>query len=129
MMYSFVKSNELPLNQLTTMSSLSAFMGNRCSRFWTRSIVDYLTSRVALPISGALIAPYLDQNSRPVMVAMGLLRAILPFAASFQGSRVGRQLVCKWATVLYVMSLSKSFPPLTSPCFRFSSDFQHLQIC
>jgi hypothetical protein len=44
-------------------------------------------------MSAAFIAPYLDQNSRPVIILTGVLRAILPFAVSFQGSRIGRQLV------------------------------------
>lgn len=38
------------------------------------------------------MAPYLDQQSRPVIVLFGLMRATLPFAMSFQGSRFGRQL-------------------------------------
>jgi hypothetical protein len=71
----------------------SAFIGNRCSRYYARHGSDWIAQNVAFPVSAAFIAPYLDQNSRPAIVMMGFLRAILPFAASFQGSRLGRQLV------------------------------------
>jgi hypothetical protein len=70
-----------------------AFMGNRCSRYWSRQVVDYITRWVALPVWGDFLSPHLPQQARPVIVAMGFLRAILPFAMSFQGSRLGRQLV------------------------------------
>jgi hypothetical protein len=44
-------------------------------------------------LSAIYIAPYLqDQRSRPVIVTMGFLRAILPFLFSFIGSAVGRNL-------------------------------------
>lgn len=68
-------------------------MGNRCSRYWARAISDWLTRWVVLPLSGTFLAPHLAQQSRPVIIAMGFMRALLPFAASFQGSRLGRQLV------------------------------------
>jgi polyphosphate kinase 2 (PPK2 family) len=81
---------------VTKQSSLtspdSAFMGNRCFRYGTRHFTDWITTVAAFPISGAVIAPYLDQKSRPVILCMGFLRAVLPFASSFQGSRLGRQL-------------------------------------
>jgi hypothetical protein len=66
-------------------------MGNRCSRFIARKSVDISTAKLFFPISGKYIAPFLDQKSRPVMVTMGFIRAILPFLFSFQGSRFGRQ--------------------------------------
>jgi polyphosphate kinase 2 (PPK2 family) len=70
----------------------SAFMGNRCFRYWSRNATDWTAKHLALPLSGAFLAPYLGQQSRPVIVLFGVLRAILPFAMSFQGSRFGRQL-------------------------------------
>eukprot|EP00980_Cylindrotheca_fusiformis_P028310 scaffold22591_cov125-Cylindrotheca_fusiformis.AAC.6 len=70
----------------------SAFMGNRSLRWFARHIVDLSTKDMFFPLSAAFFAPYLDQNSRPVIVTMGFLRAILPFAFSFIGSRIGRQL-------------------------------------
>jgi hypothetical protein len=70
-----------------------AFMGNRCARFWSRQFVDFLNRWVMLPVSGKYLAPHWPHLSRPVIVAMGFFRAILPFAMSFQGSRFGRQVV------------------------------------
>lgn len=67
-------------------------MGNRSFRWFARLFVDLSTKQVFLPFSAVYIAPYLDQKSRPVIVALGFLRAILPFAVSFLGSRFGRQL-------------------------------------
>lgn len=69
-----------------------AFMGNRCFRYWARHIVDWTSAVIALPISGRFIAPHLDQQSRPVIVIMGLIRAVLPFMSSYCGSAFGRQL-------------------------------------
>lgn len=73
-------------------TSAFAFMGNRCSRFIARKSADGLTGKVLFPLSAMFLAPHLDQNSRPVIVTMGFIRAILPFMFSFQGSRFGRQL-------------------------------------
>jgi hypothetical protein len=69
-----------------------------------------------LPISAKFMAPYLDQNSRPVIVTMGFIRAILPFAFSFQGSRIGRQLTFntfkfatyRWQPIQSVMNFDKN---------------------
>jgi polyphosphate kinase 2 (PPK2 family) len=69
-----------------------AFMGNRCFRYYARTISDLLAFYVAFPISGWFIAPYLEQQSRPVIVAMGLFRAVLPFLSSYMGSAFGRKL-------------------------------------
>jgi hypothetical protein len=93
-----------------------AFMGNRCSRYIARTSVDGLTAHVMFPLSAKFIAPYLDQNSRPVIVTMGFIRAILPFAFSFQGSRIGRQLTFntwkfanyRWHPVQSVMKFNKN---------------------
>lgn len=68
-------------------------MGNRCSRYWARQLSDYMTLRLLLPLHGYFLAQHMEQGARPILVFMGIMRAILPFAASFQGSRVGRQLV------------------------------------
>jgi hypothetical protein len=67
-------------------------MGNRSSRWFARHLVDSSTKTVFLPLSAAFIAPYIDQNSRPVIVTLGFVRAILPFTFSFIGSMFGRQL-------------------------------------
>jgi hypothetical protein len=91
-------------------------MGNRCSRWIARNGVDSLTGNVMFPISARFLAPYLDQKSRPVIVAMGFLRAVLPFAFSFQGSRIGRQLTFntwrfanyRWGPVQSVMDFNKT---------------------
>jgi hypothetical protein len=78
----------------------SAFMGNRCSRQIARTSTDWVAKHVALPIAGNLAKrgvwhhfPWWDSHPvRTVILIMGFLRAILPFALSFQGSRIGRQL-------------------------------------
>ncbi len=68
-------------------------MGNRCSRWVARQLAVGTTKTVLFPYIGALLLePNLEQRSRPIIVAMGFIRAILPFAFSFQGSRLGRQL-------------------------------------
>lgn len=69
-----------------------AFMGNRCSRYWARQFTDWFTRYAALPFYGVTFAPYIDSKCRPVMITMGLIRAFLPFAVSFQGARFGRQM-------------------------------------
>ena len=67
-------------------------MGNRSSRGLARVLVDNSTKKVAFPLSAMFLEGYLDQNSRPVIVTIGFLRAILPFCFSFIGSYIGRQL-------------------------------------
>jgi hypothetical protein len=69
-----------------------AFMGNRCFRYWARNLTYVLSTALAFPFSGRFIAPYLDQQSRPVIVIMGLLRAVLPFMSSYMGSAFGRKM-------------------------------------
>jgi hypothetical protein len=102
----------------------SAFIGNRCSRYYARHGSDWIAQNVAFPLSAAFIAPYLDQNSRPVIVMMGFLRAILPFAASFQGSRLGRQLVRTNATARAIGKQFISAETYTHILSRFV--FRHL---
>jgi polyphosphate kinase 2 (PPK2 family) len=94
----------------------SAFMGNRCSRWVARHLVDTSTKTVLFPFSAAFMAPYLDQNSRPVIVTMGFIRAILPFAFSFLGSAIGRQLTFntykfasyRWQPVMSIMNFHQN---------------------
>ncbi|GKY96811.1 hypothetical protein MPSEU_000640300 [Mayamaea pseudoterrestris] len=69
-----------------------AFLGNRCFRYWSRDFVDWVGRFIALPLSGAFLQPHLEVQNRPVIITLGLMRALLPFAMSFQGSRFGRQL-------------------------------------
>ena len=75
------------------------FLGNRCSRYFARLFMDSLTKDVLLPgivmmiEMGALsktdwYAPY-------ILPFFGALRALVPWAASFQGSRLGRALTAK----------------------------------
>ncbi len=69
-----------------------AFIGNRCFRYYARHITDWISKFIAFPISGRCIAPYLEQQSRPVIVVMGLVRAVLPFVSSYFGSAFGRKM-------------------------------------
>lgn len=90
-------------------------MGNRSFRWFARHLVDESTKNFFLPFSAEFIAPYLDQNSRPVIVTLGFLRAILPFLMSFQGSRFGRQLTYGTYNVTYnrwrpVLGISEFHP-------------------
>jgi hypothetical protein len=55
-------------------------------------MTDCISKYVAFPISGRFIALYLEQRSRPVIVIMGLIRALLPFMSSYFGSAFGRQI-------------------------------------
>lgn len=69
-----------------------AFIGNRCFRYWARSIADATAKLLMFPLAATYIAPHLEQQSRPIIILMGLLRAVLPFASSFYGSALGRNL-------------------------------------
>mmetsp|Transcript_17226 Transcript_17226/g.32607 ORF Transcript_17226/g.32607 Transcript_17226/m.32607 type:complete len:884 (-) Transcript_17226:131-2782(-) len=72
-----------------------AFMGNRSLRWWARHVVDWCCKYIVFPIT----MMYLDNGQgrttimvwQTIIVGMGLVRAILPFASSFVGSRIGRQ--------------------------------------
>ena len=75
-------------------------MGNRCSRWIAREFVIVLSKMIMFPYVGTLLLePHLEQRSRPLIVFLGFLRAILPFVLSFQGSWFGRQLT--YNTYLY----------------------------
>lgn len=70
-----------------------AFMGNRSLRWWARHVVDWCCKYIIFPITMV----YLDGQGNKELVweaiifGMGMVRAILPFASSFVGSRIGRQ--------------------------------------
>ena len=74
-----------------------AFIGNRVSRFVARGGTDLLGLEIILPLQRFLFRgdylPYPEAyHPIAVCVCLGILRAVSPFAASFQGSRVGRVL-------------------------------------
>lgn len=78
---------------------LMGFMGNRCSRYFARHFMDWLTTTVLLPAVVLLIEAHVLEKrewwAAYVLPAFGVLRALAPFAASFQGSRAGRALTAK----------------------------------
>jgi hypothetical protein len=112
----------------------SAFIGNRCSRYWARDFVDWSAKFIAFPLSAVVIAPYISVQSRPVIVVMGFLRAILPFVASFQGSRLGRQLVsnlylcldCTWLWMSLHLSNTTTLWIVSHSSSALSLDLQHV---
>jgi hypothetical protein len=72
-----------------------AFVGNRVSRMVARTTVDDLAFYIIFPIQQYLfkqdILPYpAAYHPIAICVCIGFVRAISPFAASFQGSRFGR---------------------------------------
>jgi hypothetical protein len=74
-----------------------AFVGNRVSRIVARTFTDTAAGEVIFPIQRILfrrdILSYpMDYHPITVCVCIGIFRAISPFAASFQGSRLGRVL-------------------------------------
>lgn len=93
-----------------------AFMGNRCFRYYARHITDWTSKFIAFPISGRFIAPYIEQQSRPVIVVMGLIRAILPFMSSYFGSAFGRKM-----TFAAYRAANYRWKPVQS-IFRFHED-------
>ena len=109
----FALTRKYPAN--SSFLFFSAFMGNRCSRWVARKLVDESTIELIFPFSAKFVEPYIDQNSRPFIVTMGFIRAILPFAFSFQGSRIGRQLTFntykyanfRWKPVQSVMKFDR----------------------
>jgi polyphosphate kinase 2 (PPK2 family) len=78
------------------VTELMAFLGNRCSRVFARDFMDFMTRSVVLPGIVLLIEMGVLEKrewySSYILPAMGVLRALAPFAASFQGSRAGRAL-------------------------------------
>ena len=74
-----------------------AFVGNRVSRMFARSATDGLAFDLIFPFQRYLFRQdMLDypQEFHPISICIciGVLRAVSPFAASFQGSRLGRVL-------------------------------------
>ena len=74
-----------------------AFIGNRVSRMVARGATDLLGLEIVFPFQRFLFrADYLSypEAYHPIVVCvcLGILRAVSPFAASFQGSRAGRVL-------------------------------------
>ena len=78
------------------VEELSAFVGNRCSRILSRLCVDALSYYVIFPTIHWLLRKDVlwfhrdTYNPAPIIIALGVLRAIAPYGASFQGSRLGR---------------------------------------
>mmetsp|Transcript_39430 Transcript_39430/g.94839 ORF Transcript_39430/g.94839 Transcript_39430/m.94839 type:complete len:983 (+) Transcript_39430:38-2986(+) len=74
-----------------------AFVGNRVSRMVARTATDDLAYYIIFPLQRYLFRQDLldyPQAYHPIAicVCIGILRAVSPFAASFQGSRFGRVL-------------------------------------
>jgi len=77
-----------------------AFMGNRVSRMLSRLLVDLVVAYIVMPLAYDIfrIEFFLDKQGtdedlwHPIalFVTFGIIRAVAPFAASFQGSRAGR---------------------------------------
>lgn len=78
------------------LAEFMAFIGNRCSRDLARELCDLLLETILIPFILALIEWNLvdSQNWHPAyfIIIMGVIRAVAPFAFSFQGSRFGRTL-------------------------------------
>jgi len=74
--------------------SFQAFLGNRVSRIFARYASDFFSSRMVLPsILFLLQKKVLHKHawhSEIVLILLGFIRAIAPYAASFQGSRFAR---------------------------------------
>jgi hypothetical protein len=78
------------------VTELLAFCGNRVSRALARDFVDFLTTVVVIPtVIDWIEEGYIGQHgwySEVVLLTLGLMRAVGPYLASFQGSRFGRVL-------------------------------------
>lgn len=94
-----------------------AFTGNRVSRILARSFVDVLVVYIGLPVATFLFRNWLPEEAwHPVLFLafFGILRACSPYAASFQGSRVGRilsreffkSIKLRWQPVMRVKNLN-----------------------
>ena len=93
---------------------LMGFMGNRCSRYFARHVMDLFTQAVLIPSLVLLIDMHILEKrgwyAPYVLPFFGVLRALAPFAASFQGSRAGRALTAqtfhaagdKWMTSMRI---------------------------
>ena len=79
------------------LEEFMAFVGNRVSRIVARTFTDVTAAEVIFPLQRFLfrqdILSYpIDYHPIAICICIGIFRAITPFAASFQGSRVGRVL-------------------------------------
>lgn len=79
------------------LEEFMAFIGNRVSRMVARTASDDLGFFIVFPIQRYLFRQDIlvyPQEFHPIVicVCLGIIRAVSPFAASFQGSRVGRVL-------------------------------------
>ena len=79
------------------LEEFMAFIGNRVSRMVARTASDDLGFFIVFPIQRYLFRQDMlvyPQEFHPIVicVCLGIIRAVSPFAASFQGSRVGRVL-------------------------------------
>jgi hypothetical protein len=95
-----------------------AFVGNRVSRYLARDAVDALAAYIVIPVVQNLIENgYVDKHDwhpATVFVILGVMRAVSPFAASFQGSRLGRVLTRgafhagndRWMTIMRVNDIN-----------------------
>lgn len=73
-----------------------AFMGNRSLRWWARHVVDACCKYFVFPSVMMFLGKGTNVNVsttwwEAVIFTMGMIRAVLPFASSFVGSRIGRQ--------------------------------------
>lgn len=74
-----------------------AFMGNRSARWWARHITDTFCKYLLFPTYFKFFSKSIEfvHTLEVLIIFMGLVRAILPFASSFIGSRIGRQVTFK----------------------------------
>lgn len=93
--FSFILSCVMDSSLYTIISQ--AFMGNRVSRMFARGAADFISKSIVLPFIAFLVGMNLLHNqawhSEIVLIILGILRAVGPYAASFQGSRIGRVIV------------------------------------
>jgi len=74
-----------------------AFIGNRVSRMFARSATDFIAYYLFLPFQRYLFRQDIlsyptEYHPIALCVFIGIVRAVSPYAASFQGSRLGRVL-------------------------------------
>ncbi len=91
------------------MEEIMAFIGNRVSRILARLGMDTLVTRsIVLPLQQYLIVNdilgmddsyyYYYYHPIAVCICLGILRAILPYIASFMGSYIGRKVTRQFFT-------------------------------
>ncbi|CAE7667276.1 unnamed protein product, partial [Symbiodinium microadriaticum] len=95
-------------------------MGNRVSRYLARYMLDNFASYMVIPVVQQLIengyVGKYDWHPASVFIVLGVIRAVAPFAASFQGSRFGRVLTRatfntaqdRWTTIMRVNDINLS---------------------